>query len=413
MRSAILEHLLAAGLLDPSFETRELVTQILRDVRTHLKMPFAFVSEFVDAERVFRFVDTSVNPPPFRVGDSAPLAESYCSRVVDGRLPRVIQDATKLPAARELPVTTSFPIGAHVSVPIQLAGGRVFGTFCCFSDRPDHSLNRRDLELMVAFSRVIARQIERQGEVARDASEKLERVMRVIEQEELSVLFQPIRSLVDMRLVGLEVLSRFPGGAQRPPYRWFSDAQDVGLGVELELLAIRKGLRAFPSIGDAYLAVNVSPATILSGRLEALFRDVPHDRLVLELTEHALVDDYPGLKEALRPLRNQSIRIAIDDAGSGYSTMLHIIELRPDVIKLDAHLTVNLEDDAIKCALVKAMAMFASDIGCDLVAEGIETEKQKNLLTGLGVPKGQGYLLGRPSPLSQIAADAPSKVGHA
>ena len=407
-----MEHLFAAGLVDPNFETRELITQILRAVRMHLKMPFAFVSEFVDTERIFRFVDSSVEPPPFRVGDSAPLAQSYCLRVVDGRLPRVIQDATKLPTARELPVTMSWAIGAHVSVPIQLANGRVFGTFCCFSDKPDHSLNRRDLELMVAFSRVIARQIERQGEATREADEKLERVMRVIEQDDLSVFFQPIRSLTDMRVVGFEVLSRFRGGPQRPPYRWFSDAHEVGLGVDLEMLAIQKGIRAFPSIEeDAYLAVNVSPATILSGKLEALLRDVPRHRLVLEITEHALVDDYPGLKQALNPLRQQSVRIAIDDAGSGYSTMRHIIELQPDVIKLDAHLTLNLDDDAIKRSLVKAMAIFADDIRSDLVAEGIETEDQKALLIKLGVRKGQGYLLGRPGPLGRIGV--PGKVGLA
>ncbi|ARU21625.1 3-oxoacyl-ACP synthase [Ralstonia solanacearum] len=408
-----MEQLLAASLVDEDLGTTDLITQIVRAVRHHLRMPFAFVSEFVDTERVFRYVDSSAEPAPFRAGDAEPLADSYCARIADGRLPPVIRDAAELAAARELPVTAAFPIGAHLSVPIELADGRIYGTFCCFSDRPDHSLNSRDLELMSTFSRVIARHIEQQKEAMREADEKRERVKRMIELGQLSVLFQPIRSLVDMRLVGFEALSRFPDAARRAPYRWFAEAHEVELGVELEMLAVRKALCALPAIAEAYLAVNVSPATILSGKLPALLCSSEHRRLVLEITEHALVDDYQGLTQALLPLRRASIRIAIDDAGSGYSTMRHIIELKPDLIKLDAHLTINIEEDAIKRALVKAMATFASEIHCDLVAEGVETEDQKTLLMQLGVRKGQGYLLGRPSPLGELALGSTDPGGFA
>ena len=407
-----MEHLFAAGLIDPSVANAELIAQVVRAVRGHLRMPFAFVSEFVDQERVFRYVDSDIDPSPLRPGDSAPLTDSYCVRVVDGRLPPVIPDASELPAARELQVTAAFPIGAHISVPIELADGQVFGTFCCFSDRPDHSLNSRDLELMATFSRVIARQIELQSNATRHTSEKRERVVGVIERDELTVFFQPIRSLVDMRLIGLEALSRFPGGAQRSPYLWFSDAQEVGLGVELEILAIKKALHALSVVDEPYLAVNASPAAIMSGRLDELLRDIPCHRLVLEITEHALVADYTALNQALAPLRRQSVRIAIDDAGSGYSTMSHIVALRPDLIKLDAQLTLNLEHDDIKRALVKAMVTFANDIRCDLIAEGIEMEGQKSMLTKLGVLKGQGYLLGRPSRLIETVPGVLGQVGY-
>jgi EAL domain-containing protein (putative c-di-GMP-specific phosphodiesterase class I) len=394
-----MEHVLAAGLINANLETGELIAQIVRAVRIHLRMPFAFVSEFVDGERVFRYVDSEGDTPLLQVGDSGPLADSYCLRVADGRLPPLIPDTLELPVARELPVTSELPIGAHISVPIELANGQVFGTFCCFGPLADHSLNARDLELMVGFSRVIARQIEQQMDALQDVSEKRERVERVIEHDKLTVFFQPIRSLTDMRIAGFEVLSRFPGGTQRSPHLWFADAQDAGLGTELELLAIQKGLRSLPSIANAYLALNVSPATVLSGQLEPLFQNLPHHRIVLEITEHALVNDYLQLNEALLPLRRNSVRIAIDDVGSGYSTMRHILELKPDVIKLDAQLTINLEHDATKRALVKALATFAGEIRCDLVAEGIETPDQKDILMQLGVRNGQGYLLGRPSPL--------------
>ena len=396
-----LEDFLAGSLVPPDAEAEELITQIVRTVRTHLGMPFAFVSEFVGGQRVFRYVDSGVEPSPLRVGRSDPLAESFCIRVAEGRLPRLIHDATQL-QGWELPPTPAIQVGAHISVPVQRADGSIFGMFCCFSDRSDHSLNSRDLELMSAFSKVISRQIERHHQAKRELSEKHARVSSVIEHDNLTVVFQPIRSLVDSQLVGLEVLSRFPGGQDRPPYLWFSDAWEAGLGAELEMLAIRKGLRALPAFPDLYLAVNASPGTILTGKLEAMFENVPADRVVLEITEHALVEDYPDLQSALRPLRTKSVRIAIDDAGSGYATMRHIVELKPDLIKLDARLTTNLQHDATKRALVKAMVTFASEIRCDLIAEGIEDPDQKSLLVDLGVRKGQGYLLGRPGPLPAV-----------
>ncbi|MET3445503.1 EAL domain-containing protein [Ralstonia sp. 1138] len=396
-----MEEFLAGSLIQPHVEAEEVITQIVRTVRTHLRMPYAFVSEFVGSQRVFRYVDSSVDPPPFRPGDADPVAESLCIRVAKGRLPTLIHDATRLPDC-DLSTTRSIRVGAHISVPIERADGSVFGMFCCFSDRSDHSLNSRDLELMTAFSRVIGLQIDTHLETTRGAEEKRARVRSVVDSDKLTVVFQPIRSLLDLRLVGLEVLSRFPGGQDRPPYLWFADAWEAGIGEELEMLAIRKGLQALNAYPHAYLAVNASPKTILSGKLDAVFRNIPAERVVLEITEHALVEDYTDLQSALRPLRQNAIRVAIDDAGSGYATMRHIIELKPDIIKLDARLTTDLEYNPTKRALIKAMVTFASEIRCGLVAEGIEHEEQKALLVELGVRTGQGYLLGRPGSLATL-----------
>jgi EAL domain-containing protein (putative c-di-GMP-specific phosphodiesterase class I) len=398
-----LERLLAAGLLDAPLDSTELITHIVGAVRDHLRMPFAFVSEFVDGDRVFRYVDSIREPWPFQVGDAGPLSESYCQRVVDGRLPPLIQDAMQLPTARELPVTASFPIGAHLSVPIVLAGGRVFGTFCCFSDQADHSLNPRDLEMMTTFVHVIARQIEREQYARQKHDEKRARVTQVMATDQMSVVFQPIRSLIDARLLGLEALARFASAVQMPPYLWFADAHEVGLGVELETLAIRKALLSLSCTNETYLALNASPTTVLSGELEAVLHDVPLKRIVVEITEHAQVDDYPALRHALSPLRRGGVRVAVDDAGAGYATLRHITELQPELIKLDAHLTTDLEHDPVKRGLVKAMTTFAGEIGCCLIAEGVETEQQKALLVELGIGHGQGYLLGRPATLGHEA----------
>ena len=398
-----MEQLLSKSLFAPDLQTTELVTQILRAVRDHLGMPFAFVSEFVEGNRVFRYVDCNRKPPPFRAGDSGPLSESYCLRVIDGRLPPLIRDAAQVPAARELPVTEVFPIGAHLSMPIVLSDGHVFGTFCCFSDRADHSMNPRDLEMMRAFSRVIAQQIERQRDAMGEYDEKLERVRRAMDADQLDIVFQPIRSLVDARVLGFEALSRFSGPVQQPP----------------PLLVCRRACGgAWCGDGDAGDPQRAAVLACLGRRLSVIQRVPPHGaqwnvaryfagggaqrRIVLEIPEHAQVNDYAALQRALAPLRRSGVRVAVDDAGAGYATLRHITELQPDLIKLDAHLTRNVEQDAIKRALIKAMTTFAREIGCDLVAEGIETERQRDLLLALGIRNGQGYLFGRPAPMAVV-----------
>lgn len=171
----------------------------------------------------------------------------------------------------------------------------------------------------------------------------------------------------------------------------------------METQAIRKGLQFLPALDDGYLSFNVSPLTVLSGTLQDILRGGgAQRRIVLEITEHAQVNDYAALQRALAPLRRSGVRVAVDDAGAGYATLRHITELQPDLIKLDAHLTRNVEQDAIKRALIKAMTTFAREIGCDLVAEGIETERQRDLLLALGIRNGQGYLFGRPAPMAVV-----------
>jgi EAL domain-containing protein (putative c-di-GMP-specific phosphodiesterase class I) len=121
---------------------------------------------------------------------------------------------------------------------------------------------------------------------------------------------------------------------------------------------------------------------------------------VLEVTEHAQVPDYDALRQALAPLRAAGAKLAIDDAGAGYSSLQHILQLRPDIIKLDMGLTRSVDRDPAKRALAAALCHFARETGCQIVAEGIETEAEFTTLESLGVAKGQGYLLGRPGDLA-------------
>jgi diguanylate cyclase (GGDEF) domain len=129
-------------------------------IRAHLQMDVAFISEFTGGQRIFRHIDAAASDPPIQVDTGGPLADSYCKRVVDGRLPELIQDAYDHPVALELPATRLLPVRSHLSVPIRLGDGRVYGTLCCFSYTADTTLNDRDINLMRVFAELVARHIE-------------------------------------------------------------------------------------------------------------------------------------------------------------------------------------------------------------------------------------------------------------
>lgn len=375
---------------------------ILRAVRQHLGMDVAFLSEFANGKRIFRCVDTPHVDHPVKVGGGDPLEESYCQRVLDGRLPELIRDAVMHPAAMELPATTAMPVGAHLSIPIKLSTGRIYGTFCCFSHAPDQTLTERDLSVMRAFADLAGRQIE-QDILAREEGLQIEqRIKSVLEGEHLSIVYQPIYHVADNRIVGFESLSRFATIPLRSPDVWFNEAGKVGLGAALETKAIRTALHGLKYLPDeVYISVNASPESILSGAITSAFEDMPLNRLVLEVTEHALIDRYEDIAAAIYPLRNNGMRIAVDDAGAGYASFRHILNLVPDIIKLDISLTRNIDSDRSRRALAAALTRFSEETGIKIVAEGVETASELNVLRALGINNAQGYLLGRPMPINE------------
>lgn len=375
------------------------VGRVLHAVRTHLGMDVAFVSEFEEHDRVLRHVDAQ-DRSPIHAGDRIPLDQGYCRRIVEGVLPGLIPDTSQVPEAMALPETTQLPIGAHLGVPVYLSDGRFYGTFCCFSYVADGSLNERDLQMMRVCAELMAYQIGAELEATRDADRKFAHVKGAINQGGPAIVYQPIYRLESGKISGMECLSRFDGLPPRSPDLWFAEAAEVGLGVELELSAIRKALAGMDALPqDVYLAINSSPETILSGRLAELLQDVAGERLVLEITEHAHVADYQDLIQALAPLRDRGIRISIDDAGAGYSSMSHILNMRPDLIKLDMSLTRQIDSDMARYALAAALSEFARKTGVDIVAEGVETAAELRSLRSLGIVKAQGYYLSRPQPL--------------
>ncbi|MFK4299523.1 EAL domain-containing protein (putative c-di-GMP-specific phosphodiesterase class I) [Arthrobacter sp. GAS37] len=236
------------------------------------------------------------------------------------------------------------------------------------------------------------------------ADEVRARVEGVLTDRTLMTAFQPIRCLGTGSVIGAEALTRFVTSPVRSPETWFADAASIGRGPDLEFLAMETALLAAAKLpADLYIAINLSPAACLDSRLgEILQRSgVPAGRVVVEVTERSAVADYEPLAAALVRLRHSGLRVAVDDAGAGFASMRHILQLRPELIKLDRTIIAGIDTEPGQRVLGMAMVSFATGIGAALIAEGIETDTELTTVTELGMNVGQGYLLGRPSVRSE------------
>jgi EAL domain-containing protein (putative c-di-GMP-specific phosphodiesterase class I)/ActR/RegA family two-component response regulator len=240
---------------------------------------------------------------------------------------------------------------------------------------------------------------ERRREAER--RELLARIDTVLTERAIRMAFQPIADLGTGRVLGVEALARFDQPPLRPPNVWFEEATTVGRGTALELAAVDTALHSLTQLpAGTFLSVNISPASALAPQLLELLSGAAAERVVLELTEHAPVEDYEPLMTAIERLRSCGVRFAVDDAGAGYAGLRHVLRLRPDILKLDTGLTRGVDHDPARRALATALVAFAEEIGATIVAEGIETEQELDTLRKLHIPWGQGYHLARPGPLA-------------
>ncbi len=226
------------------------------------------------------------------------------------------------------------------------------------------------------------------------------RIEAIIADKLLLTAFQPIVDLSTSKVIGAEALSRFVADPSSTPDIWFAEAAGVGLGPELELLAVETALVAAGALPNhLYVSINASPSTCLDDRLARLLTasQIGLDRIVLELTEHSEVINYEPLNDVLNGLRLGGLRVAIDDAGSGFASGRHILKINPDIIKLDRTLVTAIESHSGERALAASMVAIATELGATVTAEGIETRAELKCVTSLGVAAGQGYLLGRPT----------------
>jgi EAL domain-containing protein (putative c-di-GMP-specific phosphodiesterase class I) len=235
----------------------------------------------------------------------------------------------------------------------------------------------------------------------RERTELYAVVSETIERRAFSPVYQPIVELESRMTVGYEALTRFSDGVG--PLERFADAESAGLGLGLELATLRaciEGAAALPA--GRWVSFNMSPATILSVADGGLPADLDGRPLVVEITERSAVDDYAALRSAFERM-GDATSLAVDDAGAGFSSLRHILELSPRFVKLDMGLVRGVDTDAARQALIAGVVHFANETGCVLIAEGVETETERRALRRLGVSFGQGYLLGRPAPAEVLA----------
>ena len=266
-------------------------------------------------------------------------------------------------------------------------------------DLVDGSSARRDTPGMSAF----VANVLRPGVVQHIETGRV--IERVLTDRAFHLAYQPIVELAAGRTAIVEALARFDIEPLRPPNLWFDAAWQAGLGAELELTVVAAALHDVERLPDGCaLAVNVSPLVVTRPGLRSLVEEIDPRRVVLELTEHVAIADYARVRHTLSCLRSDGVRLAIDDTGAGFASLSHIIKLAPDLIKLDFDLVHGIADDPVRRSMATAIVAFAADTGAEIVAEGIETEAELEVVRRLGIRYGQGYLLGKPQPIAAGAA---------
>ncbi len=396
--SGMVRDLISSALLASS---ANVVRQLLQVVRTHLGLDVAYVSSLSGNVWRLHAVDAPGREAEFGEPGAVtlPADETLCGLVEAGALPALMNDTLIDPIARDLDCVQALQIRASISVPVILPDGTRYGRFCAFSTTPDTTLNQRDLNIVEAFAQLTGLAIEAQFTADMEVSRKRARIDPFLQgTSDISVVLQPVWDLGAEALFGAEALSRFLCDPQRPPNQWFDEAAEIGQGMALETVALQRALGTLDELPpDVLLFVNASPSTVVDPGFAAMLRRAPLHRIMLEITEHAVVKCYEELDAALYPLRRGGLKLAIDDVGGGYSSLTHIVRLRPDLIKADKSLVRNVDICTSRRAMMAAMETFARETGTLVLGEGVETAAELATLIDLGIDLAQGFFLGRPA----------------
>lgn len=386
------------------------IAELLRTAKKSLHLSVAFLSRLDGTTQHLEVVESSV-PFLFREGATQARETTLCQAVLDEKLPAVIPDLKDFPRAMELPAARMPRIRSYVSVPVTLSDGTLYGTFCAAGLTSDKDLTERDKALMDVLASAASVIIEPQVKENGRRAEIEQRLGPVVADGGPLVALQPIVDLATGVVVGSEALSRFPAEWGKAPDVVFGEAHSVGRGDQLELLALHRAAEHLDHM-DGYVAMNVSPGTLLTPACGRLLADLPVDRVLLELSEHDQVEDYAALADVLAPFRAAGLRLAIDDVGAGFSSLRHIVVTSPDVIKIDRSLVSGLDSDPVRTVLIRSLVDFAAGLHARVVAEGIETAEEAAVLLSLGVDYGQGWHFGRPAvPQHPVRAAEPALAG--
>ena len=382
-------------------DTGRQVANLLQTARSSLGLSLAFLSRLDGVTQHLEVVESAI-PFLFRDGLTQVQQTSFCQAILDGKLPAVMPDVTQFPEAMKLPAARLPRIRSFVSVPVVLSDGTLYGTFCAAGFASDQALTNRDKSLLDVLAQAASMVIEPGVREQARRTEIEDRFTPVLAGGGPDVVFQPIVELTTGARAGAEALSRFPAEWGKPPDVCFAEAHSIGEGDRLEILALERAAAHLDQI-SGYIAMNVSPATLLTPECTRLLHGLALPRVLLELSEHDPVDDYDALKAVLGPLRRLGMRLAIDDVGAGFSSLRHIVLTSPDVIKLDRSIIDGVGADPVLTTLVRSLVDFGHGCGAEVVAEGIETAQDAAALRTLGVDFGQGWYFGRPGAAANLA----------
>ncbi|WP_425005437.1 EAL domain-containing protein [Mycolicibacterium sp. S3B2] len=387
----------AGGLPAAESETPvDLIRTMLSVLRRRLGLETAWLSSFRDDVQVFEVLDGNPEAMGLSCGAVASLAGSYCVRVIDGRLPSVIPDTSVNETTAILPITGELDLGAYVGVPVVGPDGSALGMVCAVSRQASPHLVELDLRIVERVAELIGLLIEPPSAPTNGAADRHAAVRRVVAQRDFEVVFQPVHDVHTATVVGLEALARFPCEPFRPD-AFLAQAASLGLGTELETAILTRVLSLLPQLpDDVFIAVNISPAAVQRAPWTDLLDCVDPTRIVLEITEHAAVENYGALDDALDVCRARGVRVAVDDVGAGFSSFSHVLELNPDFVKIDKSIIRNIDSDAARRRLAQAICEFAAQTGATAIAEGVETQAELDAVGAAGIRCAQGYYLGRP-----------------
>ena len=386
--------------LDSGQTLTTVITSLIRSVRERLRMEVGFVSHFAGGQRVFLYVDAQAGAPWLEPGSSDPLEESYCQRIVDGRLPQLMTDSRDNPEARTLAATFAIPVGAHISVPVRLMNGQVYGTFCLFSRYAQPGLNHRSLALVRVFADVIAALVDDAEAAGSPLRRRRQEVSQLLEKRGFTFIQRPVKNLLTDTVAAYELVAQLDGSCAEAMHL-IRESDQLGLSAMYGVCLAEAALKALRQLPDqAQLALNVTPDLLQRFDLLNWFAPEDSHRLVLQISERDPVDDYENMNLLLHTIKACGFRIAVDDAGAGYASMRHILQFRPDFIKLDASLIRNIHARRDQQAMVSALQIFARNQGCMLVAGGVDSVDEYQYLVSIGMTFVEGQYI--ESGLSQV-----------
>lgn len=265
---------------------------------------------------------------------------------------------------------------------------------------------------MVDSRRTIYNLIEESREIAELQMSQLElknrgRLQKIILEQQITSVYQPIVRLKDMAIMGYEALSRGPKGSEiEAPVILFTLADETGLIFELDRLCRKQAIvNAKGKTKGKKLFVNTLPNLIYDPDFEAsLFakflerNKVPISDIVFEITERNAIEQYSYFKQAISYYTDVGITVAIDDVGAGYSSLEAIMEIRPRYVKIDASIIRGCHESTGKQAMLKALHTLSKSIDAESIAEGVESEDDLTVLKELAIDCAQGYYFAKPGP---------------